>query len=235
MASAGMALGPLIGRTAAGTLLVGIGVPHQRARGGRRAAADAVAGSARAATGGAPWDLVGSLQILVGLTALVYAIKELARQDLSLRAICCSHWHWAWSSSRPICGGSVAANIRCSICRCSVCRTSAGAFAAACLGTTGAVGVELVLSQYLQLVEQRSPLQARHRVPANGRSQDSSRDRWPGKSAAPDASIRLCRRRVRAGRGLRADAGAVAARAPALRRAFACCCWSDSALASAHR
>jgi MFS transporter, DHA2 family, multidrug resistance protein len=35
-----------------------------------------------------------------------------------------------------------------------------GAFAAACLGTAGMVGVELILSQYLQLVEGRSALQA---------------------------------------------------------------------------
>ncbi len=40
-----------------------------------------------AAPGGAPWDLTGSLQILVGLTSLVYAIKEVAHQQPSVPAI----------------------------------------------------------------------------------------------------------------------------------------------------
>jgi DHA2 family multidrug resistance protein-like MFS transporter len=111
------------------------------------------------APGGAPWDLASSLQILVGLTAVVYAIKELARQDMSV--------------SRLVIAALLGAVFITAYLRRQRRRAHplidltlfrlpdfSGAFAAACLGTTGAVGVELVLSQYLQLVEQRSPLQA---------------------------------------------------------------------------
>jgi DHA2 family multidrug resistance protein-like MFS transporter len=113
----------------------------------------------RAATGGAPWDLIGSLQILVGLTALVYAIKELARQDLSSAR---------FAAALALGLVFIAAYLRRQRRRehplldLSLFRLPdfSGAFAAACLGTTGAVGLELVLSQYLQLVERLSPLQA---------------------------------------------------------------------------
>ncbi|MEO8315905.1 MAG: MFS transporter [Pseudomonadota bacterium] len=113
----------------------------------------------RAAPGGAPWDLVGSLQILVGLTALVYAIKEFARQGRSLPALLLAVL---------ISVAFIAAYLRRQKRRehplidLSLFRLPdfTGAFAAACLGTAGMVGVELILSQYLQLVEQRSALQA---------------------------------------------------------------------------
>ena len=114
---------------------------------------------ARAAPGGPRWDVAGSLQLLVGLTALVYGIKEFARQDFSLARM-----------SIALVIGSVAFG---TYARGQRSRTQqlidftlfrlpnfSGAVAAACLGTAGAVGVELALSQYLQLVEQRSPLQA---------------------------------------------------------------------------
>jgi len=113
----------------------------------------------RAAPGGAPWDLLGSLQILVGLTSIVYSIKELARQDFSLLRCAIAlglgvgffvaYLRRQRRRTQPL--------IDLTLFRLP---DFAAAFAAACLGTTGAVGIELVLSQYLQLVEQRSPLQS---------------------------------------------------------------------------
>ena len=159
MASAGMALGPLI----AGLLLERywwgsvflINVP---------VVAVALVLTLwlvprRAAPGGAPWDLTGSLQILVGLTSLVFAIKELARQDFAA-------WRLVLALALGVAFGWTYLRRQ---------RTRpqplldltlfrlpdfTGAFAAACLGTAGMVGLELVLSQYLQLVEQRSALDA---------------------------------------------------------------------------
>jgi MFS transporter, DHA2 family, multidrug resistance protein len=113
----------------------------------------------RTAPGGARWDLIGSLQILVGLTAVVFAIKELARQDFSI-------WRLALASLL----GAVFAVIYLRRQRrqpqplldLTLFRLPnfGGAFAAACAGTAGAVGLELAFSQYLQLVEQRSALGA---------------------------------------------------------------------------
>jgi DHA2 family multidrug resistance protein-like MFS transporter len=113
----------------------------------------------RAAPGGAPWDLIGSLQILVGLTSLVYAIKELARQGFSPTRLAIAlllglvfivaYLRRQRRRAHPL--------IDLSLFRLP---DFSGAFAAACLGTTGAVGLELVLSQYLQLVAQHSALQA---------------------------------------------------------------------------
>ena len=113
----------------------------------------------RTAPGGAPWDLAGSLQILVGLTATVYAIKELARQDFA-----------AWRFGAGLLTGVlfIVAYLRRQSRRTQPLLDLqlfrlpdfAGAFAAAGLGTAGVVGLELALSQYLQLVEQRSALGA---------------------------------------------------------------------------
>lgn len=159
MAAGGMALGPLI----AGLLLENfwwgsvflINVP---------VVAVALVMTAwmvpsRAAPGGAPWDLIGSLQILVGLTSLVYAIKEAARQGRSLPALLiaallsvvfiAAYLRRQQRREHPL--------IDLSLFRLP---DFSGAFAAACLGTAGTVGVELILSQYLQLVEGRSALQA---------------------------------------------------------------------------
>lgn len=114
---------------------------------------------ARAAPGGPSWDLVGSLQILVGLTSLVFAIKELARQGRSVPALLVAtllsaaffiaYLRRQQRREHPL--------IDLSLFRLP---DFPGAFATACLGTAGGVGVELILSQYLQLVEQRSALQA---------------------------------------------------------------------------
>lgn len=113
----------------------------------------------RAAPGGPPWDWRGSLQLLGALTSVVYAIKEFARQDFSqLRlsialviSLACVLFYLSGQRGRahPLIDFSLFRLPQ-----------FASAFTAACLGTTGAVGMELVLSQHLQLVEQRSPLAA---------------------------------------------------------------------------
>jgi MFS transporter, DHA2 family, multidrug resistance protein len=159
MASAGMALGPLI----AGLLLERywwgsvflINVP---------VVAVALVLTLwlvprRPAPGGAPWDLTGSAQILVGLTSLVFAIKELARQDfaagrLLLALVLGVGFGWMYlrrQRTRP------QPLLDLELFRLP---DFTGAFAAASLGTAGMVGMELALSQYLQLVEQRSALDA---------------------------------------------------------------------------
>jgi len=112
-----------------------------------------------AAPGGPPWDFVGSLHLLGALTALIFAIKEIARQDFSLlRCLAALLLSVAF----------VLLYLRSQRRRAQPLLDLAlfrlpdfgGAFAAACLGTAGAVGMELILSQHLQLVEQRTPLAA---------------------------------------------------------------------------
>lgn len=113
----------------------------------------------RAAPGGPPWEVTGSLQLLVALTALMYAIKEPARRD--------------WSVPHLVAALTLAALALALYLRGQRRRTQplldftlfrlphfGGAFAAACLGTAGMVGLELVMSQHLQLVERRTPLAA---------------------------------------------------------------------------
>jgi DHA2 family multidrug resistance protein-like MFS transporter len=106
-----------------------------------------------------PWDLSGSLQILAGLTSIVYAIKELAQQRFSA-----AHFGVALFAGVAF----VAIYLRRQSLRAQPLidlslfriRGFSGAFAAATLGTAGVVGIELVMSQYLQLVQQRTALQA---------------------------------------------------------------------------
>jgi DHA2 family multidrug resistance protein-like MFS transporter len=111
------------------------------------------------APGGPPWDLPGSLQLLGALTALVYAIKECARQDFSVARLLLAlalaigftlaYYRGQRRREHPLLDLSLFRLPQ-----------FGGAFAAACLGTTGAVGMELVMSQHLQLVELRTPLGA---------------------------------------------------------------------------
>jgi MFS transporter, DHA2 family, multidrug resistance protein len=113
----------------------------------------------RAAPGGPPWDITGSLQLLLALTALMYAIKEPAKQQWSLLHL---------ATALLVAAGSFAIYVRGQRQRAhalidfSLFRLPhfGGAFAAACLGTAGGVGMELVMSQHLQLVEDRAPLAA---------------------------------------------------------------------------
>jgi DHA2 family multidrug resistance protein-like MFS transporter len=111
------------------------------------------------APGGPPWDLAGSLQLLGALTALVFAIKEFAHREFSplrcaaalLLAMLFLVFYLRGQRGRqqPL--------LDLSLFRLP---GFGGAFAAACLGTAGAVGLELVMSQHLQLVELRTPLAA---------------------------------------------------------------------------
>jgi DHA2 family multidrug resistance protein-like MFS transporter len=114
---------------------------------------------ARDAPGGPVWDLIGCAQIMVTLGSLVFAIQELARQDFSTLRL---------AIGLVLCVVSGVVYLRRQALRThplldlTMFRLPgfSAAFAAACLGTAGAVGAELALSQYLQLVEQRAPLQA---------------------------------------------------------------------------
>ncbi len=113
----------------------------------------------RAAPGGPRWDITGSLQLLLALTAVMFAIKEPAKQQWSV-----AHF----SVALLVAAGGFAIYLRGERQRAqplldlSLFRLPnfGGAFAAACLGTAGAVGLELVMSQHLQLVERRAPLAA---------------------------------------------------------------------------
>jgi MFS transporter, DHA2 family, multidrug resistance protein len=108
---------------------------------------------------GTDWDLIGSLQIMVGLFAVVYAIKEIAQQDFSAGTI-------AAATMTGI--AFIALYVRRQNARATplidftLFRLPAfsAAVAAASLGTAGIVGFELVLGQHLQLVLDRSPFQA---------------------------------------------------------------------------
>lgn len=113
----------------------------------------------RVAPGGPPWDITGSLQLLLTLTALMFAIKEPAKQQWSpvyftgalLCAVVCFAIYLRGQRRRtqPLIDFSLFRL-----------HNFSGAFAAACLGTAGSVGLELVMSQHLQLVEHRAPLAA---------------------------------------------------------------------------
>ncbi|PSJ59301.1 MFS transporter [Pseudaminobacter soli (ex Li et al. 2025)] len=106
-----------------------------------------------------PWDLVGSLQIMVGLIALAFAIKELATREPSL----------ALAAGAALLGiaalvlfvrrqrRSTAPLIDFALFRDS--RFSAGV-TAALMASVSLVGVELAVSQRLQLVIGLSPLEA---------------------------------------------------------------------------
>ncbi|MDQ2639048.1 MAG: MFS transporter [Pseudomonadota bacterium] len=112
-----------------------------------------------AAPGGPRWDVGGSLLLLGGLTAAIYAIKEVAKQDFSPLAFTIALLLSALCFVLYLRGQRGRAHPLLDL---SLFRLPdfAGAFAAACLGTTGTVGLELILSQHLQLVEQRTPLAA---------------------------------------------------------------------------
>lgn len=159
VASAGMAAGPLVAgllltRFSWGSVFL-INVP---------VVALALLGAwlaipKRAAPGGPPWDITGSLQLLLVLTALMYAIKEPSRQDWSMLRLAAAlllamtafafYWRGQRQRAQPLLDFTLFRL-----------PDFGGAFSAACLGTTGAVGLELALSQYLQLVETRVPLAA---------------------------------------------------------------------------
>jgi len=106
-----------------------------------------------------PWDFVGSLQVMVGLIALAYAIKEISLQDASkgsaLVAAIMGVAALALFTRRQL--RSTAPLIDFDLFRDS--RFSAGVVAAL-VASIALVGVELAVSQRLQLVLGLSPLEA---------------------------------------------------------------------------
>ncbi|MGO1161558.1 MFS transporter [Brucella pseudogrignonensis] len=105
------------------------------------------------------WDLVGSIQIMVGLIALTYAVKELAKRDASMTVFAGAliigliattiFVRRQFASTEPLIDFSLFNNRL----------FSTGVFAA--LVASGSLtGMELVFSQRLQLIEGLSPLQA---------------------------------------------------------------------------
>lgn len=113
----------------------------------------------RRPTGTAAWDLAGSLLVMGGLFGIVYAIKELARLQVSVPALLSAlvlgsalltlFARRQRSRAEPL--------IDFSLFRLP---GFAAAVMAATVSTTGIVGFELVLGLHLQLVLERSPLQA---------------------------------------------------------------------------
>lgn len=106
-----------------------------------------------------PWDLIGSLQVMIGLVGLVFAIKEISKRDPSLTLTVISTLlgagfmavfiHRQLTRPAPLIDFSLFADPRFS-----------SGVATALVASAALVGVELVLSQRLQLVLDHSPLQA---------------------------------------------------------------------------
>lgn len=106
-----------------------------------------------------PWDLIGSLQIMAGLIGVTYAIKELSKRQSSLTAAAIAALaglaflalfaRRQRRSSTPLIDFSLFRN---PLFSCGV----AGAMVAA----IALIGMELVLTQRLQLVLDMTPLQA---------------------------------------------------------------------------
>ncbi|WP_112313052.1 MFS transporter [Pseudogemmobacter bohemicus] len=106
-----------------------------------------------------PWDLAGSVQVMIGLVGLVYAIKEVARRDPDPLALVLSAGIGALAmaafvrrqlrSARPMIDFALFRNAR----------FSAGV-ATALTASAALIGFELVFSQRLQLVDGLSPLEA---------------------------------------------------------------------------
>ncbi|SMO87423.1 MFS transporter [Paracoccus laeviglucosivorans] len=106
-----------------------------------------------------PWDLLGSVQVMVGLVGLIYAIKELSKRSPSwdiaaFTAVLGAVAMWLFvrrqlRSPTPLIDFALFANRR----------FSAGV-ATALVASAALIGVELVFSQRLQLVLGFSPLEA---------------------------------------------------------------------------
>lgn len=106
-----------------------------------------------------PFDLVGSIQVMIGLVGLIYAIKEASKREpswmIAVMALCIgmlalvAFFRRQRASANPLIDFALFRNAR----------FSSGVVAA--LVASGAlIGVELVFSQRLQLVLDLSPLQA---------------------------------------------------------------------------
>ncbi len=106
-----------------------------------------------------PWDALGSFQIMVGLVGLAYAVKETSKREPSLEAGLAAVVIGAIAlilfvrrqrrSPHPLIDFSLFRNAAFS-----------SGVAAALVASASIVGIELVLSQQLQLVDGLSPLRA---------------------------------------------------------------------------
>lgn len=106
-----------------------------------------------------PWDLIGSIQIMVGLVGLAYAIKEMGKRVPSWEAVAITALVGVLAmvlfvrrqrtSPYPLIDFTLFRN-----------RHFAAGVAAATVASGALIGVELVFSQRLQLVLGLSPLQA---------------------------------------------------------------------------
>ena len=105
------------------------------------------------------WDLIGSIQIMIGLIALTYSIKELAKRDASMAVFASAliigliattiFVRRQLSSSEPLIDFSLFKN-----------RLFATGVFAALVASGSMTGMELVFSQRMQLIEGMTPLQA---------------------------------------------------------------------------
>lgn len=106
-----------------------------------------------------PWDLMGSLQVMVGLIGIIYAVKELSKRDPSWMVAGATFALGAAAmivfvrrqlrSKAPLIDFSLFSNPRFS-----------SGVATALVASGALIGVELVFSQRLQLVLGYSPLEA---------------------------------------------------------------------------
>lgn len=106
-----------------------------------------------------PWDLIGSLQIMVGLIGLAYAIKEVSKREASIEAALFAaaigivatvlFVRRQRTSAAPLIDFSLFRN-----------RRFSSGVTTALVASAALMGVELVFSQRLQLVSGFSPLEA---------------------------------------------------------------------------
>ncbi|MDM9561812.1 MFS transporter [Bordetella petrii] len=105
------------------------------------------------------WDVIGSLQILAGLTGVVYAVKEISLRDPSYPAAAAAALGGAaflalfarrqLRAADPLIDFRLFRN-----------RMFSGAVGVALVASVAFSGIELIFSQWLQLVRGMSPLQA---------------------------------------------------------------------------
>lgn len=113
----------------------------------------------RAGDSSRPWDLIGSVQVMIGLIGVIYAVKELSKRDPSWIVAAATFALGAaalfifvrrqLTSDAPLIDFSLFSNPRFS-----------SGVATALVASGALVGVELVFSQRLQLVLGYSPLEA---------------------------------------------------------------------------